>query len=131
MQTQVTKQAEQNYQEWYDSKTVEYQFLIDAIYDRTNLITEEHQFDEFIEELANYGINDVSDFEDAFSQEAEGYGERVFAEFCEELVESCGYTVEPDFIRYCIDWEQVWYSALRYDYNAIEFNNNTYFFHNI
>ncbi len=120
-----------DYDAWYESKDTEYQFFIDEIAERTNYIIDEADYDAFIEELANYGINDASQFEDAFSGEWEGYGERVFAEFCAELVDSCGYTIQPDFIRYCIDWEQVWYSSLRYDYNAIEFNNNTYFFHNI
>jgi hypothetical protein len=120
-----------DYDAWYESKDIEYQFLIDEIAERTNFIIDEADYDAFIEELANYGINDASQFEDAFSQESEGYGERVFSEFCEELVESCGYTIEPEFIRYCIDWEQVWYSSLRYDYQTIEFKGNTYFFHNI
>ena len=116
---------------WYDSKSEETQALIDEIADRTSFIIDEEEYDAFIEELANYGINDSSQFEDAFSQEVEGYGERVFAEFSEELVESCGYKIEPDFIANCIDWELVWYSALRYDYQTIEFKGNTYFFHNI
>ena len=116
---------------WYDSKDLEYQLFIDEIAERTNFIIDEEEYDAFIEELANYGINDVSDFVDAFSQEVEGYGERVFAEFSEELIESCGYTIEPEFIANCIDWELVWYSSLRYDYQAIEFKGNTYFFHNM
>ena len=120
-----------DYDAWYESKDAEYQLFIDEIADRTNFIIDEEDYDAFIEELANYGINDVSDFENAFSQESEGYGERVFSEFCEELVESCGYTIEPEFIRYCIDWEQVWYSSLRYDYQTIEFGSNTYFFRNM
>jgi len=120
-----------DYDAWYESKDAEYQLFIDEIADRTNFIIDEEDYDAFIEELANYGINDVSDFENAFSQESEGYGERVFSEFCEELVESCGYTIEPEFIANCIDWELVWYSSLRYDYQAIEFKGNTYFFHNM
>jgi hypothetical protein len=116
---------------WYDSKSEEYQSLIDEISDRTSYIIDEEDYDAFIEELANYGINDASEFEDAFNGEWEGYGERVFSEFSEELIESCGYTIEPEFIANCIDWELVWYSSLRYDYQTIEFKGNTYFFHNI
>ena len=116
---------------WYDAKSEETQLLIDEISDRTSYIIDEEEYDTFIEELANYGINDAVDFADAFQMESEGYGERVFAEFSEELIESCGYTIEPEFIANCIDWELVWYSALRYDYQTIEFKGNTYFFHNI
>ena len=124
--------AESNaFEAWYDSKSEETQLLIDEISDRTYFIIDEDEYDEFIEELANYGINDASSFEDAFEREAEGYGERVFSEFSEELIESCGYTIEPEFIANCIDWELVWYSALRYDYQTLEFKGNTYFFRNI
>ena len=123
--------AQKDFATWYDSKSEEYQALIDEISDRTYYIIDEEEYDMFIEELANYGINDASDFEDAFSGEREGYGERVFSEFSEEFVSDCGYTIEPDFIANCIDWEQVWYSEIRYDYQTIEFKGNTYFFRNM
>ena len=128
---ELTMQAQSDFATWYDSKSEEYQLLIDEISNRTYNIIDEEEFDSFIEELANYGINDVEQFEDAFEREMEGYGERVFAEFSEELFESIGYTIEPEFISNCIDWELVWYSALRYDYQTVEFKNNTYFFRNI
>ena len=123
--------AREDFAFWYDSKSEEMQLFIDSISERTNFIIDEDEYDTFIEELANYGINDVEEFEDAFNGEREGYGERVFSEFSEELVSDCGYTIEPDFIANCIDWELVWYSALRYDYQTIEFKGNTYFFRNI
>lgn len=128
---EVTMQAQADYETWYDAKSEDTQALIDEISDRTSYITEEDEYDAFIEELANYGINDAEQFEDAFEREVEGYGERVFAEFCEELFDACGYTIEPAFIANCIDWELVWYSALRYDYLTVEFKGNTYFFRNI
>ena len=124
--------AESNaFEAWYDSKSEEYQLLIDEISDRTYYIIDEEEYDSFIEELANYGINDSSQFEDAFEREVEGYGERIFAEFSEELIGWCGYTIEPEFIANCIDWEKVWYSELRYDYQTVEFKGNTYFFRNL
>ena len=116
---------------WYDAKYEETQALIDGISNRTLYIIDEEDYDSFIEELANYGINDAESFDDAFHMEVEGYGERVFAEFSEELIESCGYKIEPEFIANCIDWQMVWYSSLRYDYQTIEFKGNTYFFSNI
>ena len=128
---EVTMQAQADYETWYDSKSEDTQALIDEISDRTSYIIDEDEYDAFIEELANYGINDASQFEDRFSQEVEGYGERVTAEFAEELCESCGYEIQPSFIANCIDWERVWYSALRYDYQTVEFKGNTYFFRNI
>ncbi len=123
--------AQDDFATWYDSKSEEYQSFIDEISDRTHFIIDEDEYDSFIGELANYGINDVEEFEEAFSGEREGYGEKVFAEFSEEIVSDCGFSIEPDFIAHCIDWEMVWYSTLRYDYQTIEFKGNTYFFHNI
>ena len=123
--------AREDFATWYDSKEIEYQFLIDEISERTNFIIDEEEYDTFIEELANYGINDASQFEDAFEREVEGYGERVFSEFSEQLMDDLGYNIQPDFIANCIDWELVWYSSLRYDYQTIEFKGNTYFFRNI
>ena len=116
---------------WYDSKSEEYQEFIDIISDKTYFIIDEDEYDSFIEELSLYGIEDAQQFEDAYCQEVEGHGERVFAEFSEELIESCGYEIKPDFIANCIDWELVWHSALKHDYQAVEFKGNTYFFHNI
>lgn len=128
---EVTMQAQADFATWYDSKSEDMQALIDEISDRTYFIIDEDEYDAFIEELANYGINDALSFEDRFSGERDGYGERTFSEFVEELVSECGYTIEPEFIRNCIDWELVWYSELRYDYQTVEFKGNTYFFRNI
>ena len=122
--------AREDFAAWYDAKSEDMQSFIDEISDRTSYIIDEDEYDAFIEELDSYGITDASTFEDAYFGEIEGTGERVTAEFAEQLCEECGYSIEPDFIRNCIDWSLVWYSALRYDYNAVEFKGNTYFFSN-
>ena len=83
-----------------------------------------------INTLKSYGIETASQFEDAFNGEWEGTGDRITSLFAEDLIDGCGYTIEPEFIANCIDWELVWYSALRYDYNVIEFKGNSYFFSN-
>ena len=124
------RKAQQDFAEWYDGKSEDEQELIDAISDRTCYIIDEEQYDDFIEMLDDEGITTAEDFEDRFERESDGYGERVFAEFSEELMSDCGYTIEPEWIRNCIDWEMVWHHTLRYDYVTIEFNNNTYFFRN-
>ena len=126
----MTTPTRQTYAMWFDSKPEDVQALIEEISDRTFHITESSQFDEFIEELESYGIITASNFEDAFMGEFAGNGNQVVSEFSSDLMESCGFNCEPDFVRNCIDWELVWYSALRYDYNAIVFKGNTYFFSN-
>ena len=122
--------AREDFAAWYDAKSEEMQEFIDEISDRTSFIIDEDEYDEFIEELADYGITTASQFEDAFNGEWEGTGERIYALFSEDLIDQCGYSIEPEFIANCIDWQLVWYSALRYDYNEVEFKGNTYFFSN-
>ena len=122
--------AREDFADWYDAKSEDEQQFIDEISDRTSFIIDEDEYDEFIEELADQGIETASQFEDAFNGEWEGTGERIVALFSEDLIEQCGYSIQPEFIASCIDYELVWYSALRYDYNAIEFKGNTYFLSN-
>ena len=131
MTTSTLQSTSTAFENWYDSKPLDVATFIDEISDRTSYIIDEDEYDNFIEELANYGINSVEQFEESFEGEFEGYGERVFAEFSEQWMETCGYTIEPEFIANCIDWELVWYSYIRYDYRAVEFKGNTYFFSNI
>ena len=120
----------QEYANWYDSKPQDVQELVDEISDRTSYITESSEYNEFMEELESYGIITASNFEDAFMGEFPGFGNKVVSEFSSDLMESCGFSCEPEFISNCIDWELVWYSSLRYDYNEIIFKGNTYFFSN-
>tara|TARA_Y100000748_G_scaffold13219_1_gene10744 strand:- start:77 stop:574 length:498 start_codon:yes stop_codon:yes gene_type:complete len=123
--------ARLDFADWYDNKSEDEQQLIDEISDRTYYIIDEEDYDDFIEELLGYGITTASEFEDAFEGEWEGYGERIYALFSEDLIDSIGYTIQPEFIQNCVDWELVWYSSLRYDYQTVEFKGNTYFFRNI
>ena len=123
-------QAREDFAQWYDAKSKNEQRLIDEIATRTSYIIDEDEYEAFIEELDSYGITDASTFEDAFYGEVKGYGESVTADFAEQLIEDMDYSIQPDFIANCIDWELVWHSALRFDYNAVEFGGNTYFFSN-
>ena len=73
----------------------------------------------FVEELVDYGIESLEQFEDSYQgQYANG------AEFAEQLCEDCGYlglqSDIPDFILNHIDWETVWSNELRFDYFEID-----------
>ena len=125
------KKAREDFAAWYDNKTEEEQELIDIISDTTTHIIDEDEYDEFVDELNGWGITTASEYEDVFDGEWEGTGERVTTLFAEEYLEGCGYSIEPEFLYNCIDWELVWYSALRYDYATIEFKGNTYFLRSV
>ena len=80
---------------------------------------------EFYQEVMDYGIESVSQFEDAYQ------GEHLDgASFAESLCEDCGYldnTEVPTFITNHIDWESVWSRELRFDYFEVDghfFTNN-------
>ena len=121
--------AREAFAAWYDSKDVDTQELIDAIAERTYFIIEEDEYDAFISLLADLGIKDAGQFEDAFAGEYEFTGERILSKFAEDFSDDL-YPSEdlPEIYRYAIDYQIVWYSALRYDFYDMEFKGNTYFF---
>ena len=84
------------------------------------------QSDEFYQELLDYGIESVQQFEDAYQGE-----HRSGAEFSEQLCDDCGYMDEsnlPAFIQCHIDWESVWSRELCFDYFMIKANTGYAFF---
>ena len=118
------------FERWYDSKDADTQELIDEISDRTNFIIDEAEYDAFIDALDDEGITTASEFEDRFYGEWEGVGDHVTTKFTEEFCEEVYPTDDmPDLYRYAIDFEQVWYQSLRYDFYDMEFKGNTYIFH--
>ena len=124
--------ANTRFENWYDNLTDDKQELVDTISDRTHYITDEFEYNEFIQMLdEDYGITTAGDFEDKFEAEFAGYGDSQLADYAESMINECGYLDRvPEFIANCIDWEAVWNSCLRYDYSEIQFNENTYLFRN-
>ena len=85
-----------------------------------------HQIDMFIYELRSHGIEDPSQLEGMY----EGCFPIVEA-FSENLVEDCyGSEINelPTFLISAIDYEMVWHQSLQYDYIAIYFDYEYYFF---
>ena len=82
--------------------------------------------EQFMEELDDYGITEISQLEDAYvgcyRDEATG---------CEDLMSDI-YSSEmdalPTWVHNAIDWELVWHQVLRYDYFTVYFNSEHYFF---
>ena len=108
-------------------KFEEYAELYEYVEDVIDSIDEE-----LFEEIIDSGIETVTQFEDAFAGCYEGYAygnTSPEAQFCEELVEDCGYiSVElPSFIANHIDYQAVWDCELRHDYFTC---GKIYFFSN-
>ena len=112
----------------YDNLSTNEQELYDAI---TNLLGEKWTHEEtieFMDELEDIGIETASDFEDAYEYTSDAYwAEKDFAEYF--VIEVMDARI-PGIVMAAIDWQDVWDHNLRYDYNAIETANGTFFFRN-
>ena len=81
------------------------------------------------------GITDADDLQDRYFYETDHYdpceefAEHYVMEMCdgENLLKDAG--MMPWLIG-CIDFEAVWNTALRYDFNEFDYNDVTYFFLN-
>jgi len=85
----------------------------------------------FIEDLEDYGIETVEQFEDAFAGQYDGYGSQSpEAQFTEELITDCGYLERdvPSFILNHINYQEIWDCELCHDYFIIESDGSSYFF---
>ena len=83
--------------------------------------------DELIEQLESYGITTEEQFDEAYRG-----CYRDEATFCEDFMTDCySDTLEslPSWLENAIDWEMVWFTALRYDFFTLEVNSyEKYFF---
>lgn len=81
--------------------------------------------------LDNLGIDDMDEAEDAISNFDDNYRgtAKSEADFAEELSEEIGDLIDvPDYIKSCIDWEDVWNSGLRYDVDSFLLPSGDYGF---
>lgn len=87
--------------------------------------------DTFLGYLDNLGIDDMDEAEDAISNFDDNYRgtAKSEADFAEEQAEEMGdLTAVPDYIKSCIDWDDVWESGLRYDVESYELPSGDYGF---
>jgi hypothetical protein len=115
--------------EEYENLSTDAKDLYDAI---TNLLGEKWTHEEtieFMEELDDIGIETDEQFKEAYEYTSDEYwAEKEFAEYF--VIELMDARI-PDIVMAAIDWQDVWDHNLRYDYNAIETVNGTFFFRNI
>ena len=85
---------------------------------------------EFMDELEDIGIETASELEDAYEYTHDSYSSYAEKEFAEYICIEVMDARIPDIVMAAIDWQDVWDHNLRYDYNAIETVNGTFFFRN-
>lgn len=116
----------------YENLSTDEKDLYDAI---TDLLGEQGDWTheetiEFMDELDDIGIQSAEDFKDAYEYTHDSYAsyaEKEFAEYwCVEVMNA----QIPDIVYSAVDWQDVWDHNLKYDFNAIETVNGTFFFRN-
>ena len=70
------------------------------------------QTDEFYQELVDYGIESLEQFEDSYQGQYESE-----ADFVEQTLDDCYQSDLPSWV--CIDYQRTWDSALRFDFFSI------------
>jgi hypothetical protein len=113
----------------YDDLTGVQQDLYNSIHDKFGSKWDHEQIMEFMDELDDIGIETPEQLDESYEYQTDEWNpEKVFAEYF--ITEVLGETIPSIFEGY-IDWEGVWQSSLRYDYNTIEFDGEMFFFRNI
>lgn len=112
----------------YEALSGEQQDLYDLVHDKFGYTWSHEEIMEFMDELDDIGITTPEQVDDAYEWDTEDYDpEEKFAEYFVTEVLCQGL---PEIVEGCVDWQAVWDSSLRYDYNTIEFYGVTYFFRN-
>jgi len=123
-----------NYVSKRDTEDAEYEAMTGVeqeMYDRLiefNNKWDHEEITDFMKELDDLGIDTPEQFDESFEWDTDGY--KPEEEFAEHFVTEVYETSIPDIVEGCVDWQAVWNSSLRYDYNTIEFGGDTYFFRN-
>jgi hypothetical protein len=105
------------------------QDLYDAIHDKFGRKWDHEEIMEFMQELSDIGIESPEALVDAYEYQTGEYSpEAVFAEYYVNEVHCTGI---PEILEGHINWHEVWDCELRYDYNTIDFDGETFFFRNV
>lgn len=85
-------------------------------------------YDAFVSCLDDLGITDSEEFEDSFMGKYPGHEESTFKEFIKDYTEQYTSFKIPEYLESAIDYELAWRLSFQYDYQAISFKENTFFF---
>ena len=117
----------------YENLSTDEKDLYDAI---TDLLGEQGDWTheetiEFMDELDDIGIQTAERFKDAYEYTHDSYAAYAEKEFAEYWCVDVMNAQIPDIVYAAVDWQSVWDHDLRYDFNAIETVNGTFFFRNV
>ena len=112
---------------WYQSKSLIVQDLVDIICKKTCFVVDQHDIDGFLVILASYDISTAKQFLDSFFAEYEGDEGVVLEQFVKDwcaLAKGC----LPRKLLKQRSPEQLWQEMIQFDFDKTVFNGNTYFF---
>jgi hypothetical protein len=114
----------------YDELPEDKQALYDEVHERFGEKWNHEEIMEFVLELVDIGIENVSQLEDAYVYTHDEWVSTAERDFAEWFV--CTFMDEPpsDIIAAAVDWQAVWDHNLRYEFNTIEFDGTAFFFFN-
>jgi hypothetical protein len=123
----VTVDEDEEYEELSDDAKGLYDAIHEAVgekWDHTELMN-------FLSEVQDLGIDTAAYFEESFAHRCDDTWNWQ-REFITDYVLESGFTNDAGLYSWLvIDYEATWDSALRFDYNAIEFDGSVYVFHNV
>ena len=128
------QEPQQSGADWYDNLTDQDRDLYDMIEDMCPEFSklDAEQCQEFMDELSELGITTAEQFQDAYYYQTDSWNaERDFAQWYAEEIACLDVTNDAGMGSFLvIDWQATWDCNLRYDFSTIEFDGETYFFHN-
>ena len=116
-----------NLSNWYESKSLVVQALVDLICQRTCFVLKEPEIDRFLSMLAGFAIKSKNEFADSFFAEYEGDDDGVLQQFVQDwcaLAKGC----LPKQLLKQNNSAQLWHELIQFDFYKFVFNGNTYFF---
>ena len=128
------QEPQQSGADWYDNLTDQDRDLYDMIEDMCPEFSklDAEQCQEFMDELSELGITTAEQFQDAYYYQTDSWNaERDFAQWYAEEIACLDVTNDAGMGSFLvIDWQATWDCNLRYDFNTIQFDGETYFFNN-
>ena len=115
-----------NLSNWYESKTLKAQNLIDVVCEKTRFVKTEKQYDTFIASIAEYGIDNAEKFANAFFAEYEGTGPDVLELFINDWLKLAKGCLPKRVLKESKP-QQLWNELIRFDFHQLYINGHTYF----
>lgn len=112
----------------YDAMSGTQKDLYDAVHTKFGEKWDHEMIVDFMDELDDMGIETPEQLDDAYSYQSDAYNAE--AEFAEYWVTDVMCESVPESIYAAVDWQAVWDHNLRYDFNSVEFDSETFFFSN-